>query len=92
MEREPVRSQSGSGLTEFAQLSAGPYMRILVHHSKTRRFYDQAGQWAEHLHRARNFPSITQAEELVRCERLVDMEIVLYSEDPGCELTFLQVR
>lgn len=62
-------------------------MRVLLRYSKTSRFYSDVGQGTDRADCARDFCSITNAEEFVRSRQLRDVTIVLYYENPVCELT-----
>jgi hypothetical protein len=62
-------------------------MRVLLRHSKTRRFYVDPTRWTDQVDCARDFLAITPAEEVAQSRHLTQMEIVLWYEDPVCQLT-----
>lgn len=61
--------------------------RVLLRHAETGLYYAAAGQWVGSPALALDFESTERAAEFGRSELLAGVQLILYYEDPLCELT-----
>jgi len=52
----------------------------------TGQYYSTANEWSEAVSTARDFDTVENATAFARIQKLVNIEIVLHSDDPVCDL------
>lgn len=60
--------------------------KVLLRNRETGQFYAGSNGWSGHTSVAHDFDTVESATHFARTERLAGMEVVLRSDDTGCDL------